>query len=80
MQIQALGGCCKKSQLNCEAVVPYFVGILIHKLQVTNNHLIFNGTIEQNSMRGGLLFATIFPIIALIISLVLKKYLKNNSH
>ncbi|MBP3313682.1 MAG: MFS transporter [Oscillospiraceae bacterium] len=62
------------------AIIPYAVGILIHQLQVTNNNLFFTGSIEQNSMRGGLLFATIFPLLGLITILVLRKHLKIANH
>ena len=58
------------------AIVPYLVGILITKLQVTNNTLFFEGAIEQTSMRSGLLFATVFPLVALILILILRRYEK----
>lgn len=60
------------------AIIPYLVGILINKLQLTDNRLFFEGPIEQTSMRGGLMFAAIFPLIALVIIWLLKRHLKAN--
>lgn len=61
------------------AIIPYLVGIVINNLQLTNNNLFFTGTIEQNSMRGGLLFASVFPVVALIFILILRKYFRKNN-
>ena len=61
------------------AVAPYFVGKLVNVLQITDNPLFFEGPIEQTSMRGGLFFATTFPILGLFCIFVLRKHLKKRA-
>ncbi len=57
------------------AIIPYLVGIIVDKLTLNNFHL-FGATVEQSAMKGGLLFATIFPLLGLITLIAILIYFK----
>ena len=65
------------------SVAPQLLGIISDKFKVTDVALeishIFNITIEQVSMRAGLLVSGLFPIIGVICVILMKKYFKKHN-